>query len=596
MSNVNVDSVLSQYHARLSQVQAGMEQARSHAAIAALVFVAVVIVAAVLALKAQWWMCLFPIALAAAAGRSFLRHRTAGDNGRRLKHFYERALKRVQGEWVGSGAAGDEFDDPNHAYAHDLNLFGEGSLFELLSIGRSGIGQTGLAKYLKESAELDEARARQEAVQELSGRTDLREKVALLGPYQFSESSWETFTQWLNAPATQFPVGLQPLLLATSAALAALILAAVATGGILLPWIWLARIAAPLVVFHTVVGVSLRERVNKMIESLRALSSETQLLREGLELLESERLKAGKLRRITERARGGAAAVHRLERMLDGLRQRNKDQFLHISRVLMVGTQLSMAIEKWRRKHAPVLREWMEAWAEFEALNALGGYAYENPGNNFPEFAEVLAAFEGKAVGHPLLVPEGCVCNDVTLNPVSRFYIVSGSNMSGKSTLLRAIGQNAVLAFAGAPVRAKELRLSALRMCASINVADSLLNGKSKFLAEVDRLKLAIEMAEGGIPLLFLVDEMFSGTNSVDRRLAAEAVIRTLVGRGAIGALSTHDLALTEIAEDPALHGANVHMGSRGNGDPMEFDYRLKPGVTREANALAIARMAGVPV
>jgi DNA mismatch repair ATPase MutS len=187
------------------------------------------------------------------------------------------------------------------------------------------------------------------------------------------------------------------------------------------------------------------------------------------------------------------------------------------------------------------------------------------------------------------------VRSDVELNRASRFYIVSGSNMAGKSTLLRAIGLNAILAMAGAPVRARTLRMSRLSVCASIAVVDSLLSGKSKFLSEIDRLRQAIEVSDSE-QVLFLVDEILSGTNSGDRRVAVEAVVRTLVGRGAIGAISTHDLALTEIADDAALGGANVHMGSSGKGDPMDFDYLLKPGVTRETNALAIARMAGVPV
>jgi DNA mismatch repair ATPase MutS len=165
--------------------------------------------------------------------------------------------------------------------------------------------------------------------------------------------------------------------------------------------------------------------------------------------------------------------------------------------------------------------------------------------------------------------------------------------MSGKSTLLRAMGLNAVLAFAGAPVRARALRLSLLSVCPSLGVVDSLLDGKSKFLAEVERLRRALELARDTRPVLFLIDEIFGGTNSRDRRVAAEAVARTLLERGAIGAISTHDLALTEIAGDLTLCGANVHMGSREGGGPMDFDYLLKPGVTTETNALAIARMAG---
>jgi DNA mismatch repair ATPase MutS len=255
------------------------------------------------------------------------------------------------------------------------------------------------------------------------------------------------------------------------------------------------------------------------------------------------------------------------------------------------GTQLCMAVERWQRNHGPALRTWLEAWAEFEALNALAAYAYENPENCFPELTDGPAYLEANDLGHPLLPRGSCVTNNVELTPQSPFYIVSGSNMSGKSTLLRAMGLNAVLAFAGAPVRARAVRLSGLSIFASLSIVDSLLNGKSKFLAEVDRLRQAIESDVPGRPVLFLVDEILAGTNSRDRRIAAEAVVRTLVTQGAIGALSTHDLALTEIPG-----AVNVHMGSRTDGDPMDFDYRLKPGVTTESNALAIARMAGVPV
>jgi DNA mismatch repair ATPase MutS len=260
----------------------------------------------------------------------------------------------------------------------------------------------------------------------------------------------------------------------------------------------------------------------------------------------------------------------------------------------MVGTQVSMAVEDWRTRNQESLRDWLDAWAEFEALNALANY--ENPENSVPEFSDEGAGFEAEGLGHPLLADASCVRNDITLNARTRFLLVSGSNMAGKSTLLRTIGLNAVLAFAGAPVRARRLRLSRMAIRASLSVVDSLLNGKSKFLAEMDKLRQALNSALEGEPVLFLVDEILSGTNSQDRRIASEAVVRTLIERGAIGLLSTHDLALSEIAELPELRGVNVHMGSRSGGGPMDFDFLLKTGVTREANALAIAKMAGVPV
>jgi DNA mismatch repair ATPase MutS len=361
------------------------------------------------------------------------------------------------------------------------------------------------------------------------------------------------------------------------------------------PWMSLRFWLALLLGIQGAVGLTYRDRVNAMAEAVRPASVETQVLRAGLQLLEDTEFQSAKLQGLAAEARNGSSSVRGLERLLNVLHERQKEWFYLPSLVLMIGTQMCMAIGKWRGKHAESLKGWVRAWAEFEALNALATYAYENPGNVFPEVVTGKQVFEADGMGHPLLPPDSCVANNVALNGNARFYAISGSNMSGKSTLLRAIGLNAVLACAGAPVRAKNLRLSLVSIFASISVADSLQGGKSKFLAEIDRLRGMIEAAQRGDPVLFLIDEMLSGTNSQDRRVASEAVIRTLVSRGAIGAVSTHDLALCEIAEMEGLYGTNVHMGSPPGGGPLDFDYQLKPGVTRESNALAIARMAGVP-
>ncbi len=530
-----------------------------------------------------------PIPVAAASARRLRQARQSKSRLWRLRRFYNRAIERVQGNWVHSGSAGDEFNEPSHVYASDLNLFGEGSLFQMLCIARTSIGRRGLAKYLLEAPALEETLLRQEAVLELKERTDLREKVATLGEFEFLESRHDTFDNSLNSPRLSFPRALPAIAAITSALLAAIVIAALLG---IVPWIDVAIWISPLIAFHTAVGLAFRSRVNRMSESLRAVSIETSVLRDGLRLLETEQFRSPKLRLLSERVRDSSRSVRKLERLLDALAQRDKEWFAGPSRLLLAGTQLCMAIERWKRRHGPALRTWLEAWAEFEALNALAAYGYENPENCFPElwrWASVPPGQRTRAIRCCRGVPASQTTSSSA--PQSPFYIVSGSNMSGKSTLLRAIGLNAVLAFAGAPVRARALRLSGLSIFASLSIVDSLLNGKSKFLAEVDRLRQAIESAVPGRPVLFLVDEILAGTNSRDRRIAAEAVVRTLVNQGAIGALSTHDLELTEIAG-----AVNVHMGSRTDGDPMDFDYCLKPGVTTESNALAIARLAGVPV
>ncbi len=538
-----------------------------------------------------------PIALAAASFRRLRQIRQSKTRRWRLKRFYDRAVQRVKGDWAGSGFTGDEFSEPDHVYASDLNVLGEGSLFEMLCIARTSLGRRGLANYLLRAPTLDETRLRQDAVRELRGRLDLREQVATLGEFEFLESRHDTFDAWLDSPRLSFPRPLPVIAAFTSAVLAGMVVAGLLG---MLPWASVAIWSFPLLAFHSVIGLFFRHRVNRMADWLRPVFFETLILRDGLQLLEQEQFQSVKLQQIAGEVRNSSASIRKLQRLLGALAQRDKDWFAGPSRALLLGTQLCMAIEQWRTRHGQSLRMWLHAWAEFEALNALAAYGYENPDNTFPELAcadsRNHACFEAQELGHPLLPVTSCVPNDIALSREHPFYIVSGSNMSGKSTLLRAIGLNAVLAFAGAPVRARALRLSGLSLFASLSIVDSLLNGKSKFLAEVDRLRQAIESAVPNRPVLFLVDEIFGGTNSRDRRIAAEAVVRTLVERGAIGALSTHDLALTEIASAEGTHGVNVHMGSRDDLDPMDFDYRLKPGVTTETNALAIARLAGVLV
>ncbi len=598
MNDVTVHDVLLQYENRLCELQAGIAQLRlPHAFTTVVLAVAVGLLfpLSLYAVRRQvsfLWPSL-PISVTAACARRLQQDRKSRSRLWRLKRFYDRAVERVKGNWVGSGVTGEEFSDPDHVYATDLHVCGEGSLFELLCVARTSIGQRGLANYLLETPVLEETLLRQEAVRELRERVDLRERVATLGEFEFFESKWSTFEEWLKSPKFSFARPIPILAIITSALLAGLVLAGFDA---LIPWSNVAIWICCLIALHTGIGLCFRSRVNRMVECVRPISVETRVLREGLRLLEEEQFRSVKLRQLAEQVRNGSASIRKLERLLDALDQRDKEYFYGPSRVLLTGTQLCIAIEQWRRKHGGALRTWLEAWAEFEALNALAAYSYENPDNTFPEFSSGEACFQARELGHPLLPHTACVLNDVELSRESPFYVVSGSNMSGKSTLLRAIGLNAVLAFAGAPVRARALRLSGLSIFASLSIVDSLLNGKSKFLAEVERLRRAIESAVENRSVLFLVDEIFSGTNSGDRRIAAEAVVRTLVNRGAIGALSTHDLALTEIANAHGMSGVNMHMGSRDERDPMDFDYRLKPGVTKEANALAIARMAGVPV
>jgi DNA mismatch repair ATPase MutS len=255
-----------------------------------------------------------------------------------------------------------------------------------------------------------------------------------------------------------------------------------------------------------------------------------------------------------------------------------------------------MAVDRWRAGEGPAIGAWLRSVGEFEALCALAAYSAENPADPFPEIVKCETCFEAEGLGHPLIPVAECVRNDVRLGGPMRAFVVSGSNMSGKSTLLRSVGVAAVMALAGAPVRARRLRLCPLAVGATLRIQDSLQAGKSRFYAEITRVRQVVDLARGPLPLLFLFDELFHGTNSHDRRIGAESVLRGLLERGAIGLITTHDLALAEIVAGIGPQAVNVHFEDRFEDGRMRFDYRMRPGVVEHSNALALMRAVGLEV
>ncbi len=522
------------------------------------------------------------------------------NRGQRLVGFYERSLRRVDGREPQSGRtgleAGQTLRTEGHLYDRDLDLLGPESLFGLLCTVRTGPGERGLAKYLLEPASHAETLDRQAAVRELAGQTELREKIALLGVTKFHQVAGNVFHDWLGEPVPVFGGWIKPVLAVTALLN---VLGLVAGLAHLLPWGTVLPNLLLTLGLQGAICLPLRKRVAPFLKCSETLAQHVKLMTEGLALLQSREFAAVKLQALKQRATEPAGAVEtlkKLERQLEIVEQRPKEYFFVFTLLLAAGTQVAISMARWKREYGAAMGVWVEAWAEFETLNALATYAYEHPEDAWPELLADSAAplIEGENLGHPLL--EDAVRNDVSLGVTSReakkFYLISGSNMAGKSTLLRSVGINVVLAYAGAPVRARGMRLTPLRIGAALALTDSLAEGKSKFKAEVERLAAIVSLGKTG-PVLFLVDEIFSGTNSADRRAAAGAVLRSLLRCGAVGALSTHDLALTDLATE-ASGGVNVHMSSPDDADPLAFDYKLKPGVNTSSNAMAIIRLMGL--
>jgi DNA mismatch repair ATPase MutS len=296
-------------------------------------------------------------------------------------------------------------------------------------------------------------------------------------------------------------------------------------------------------------------------------------------------------------------AIARLRRLSEMHDWQHNLIFIGVALLLMWSTHLAWAIEAWRRRYGGHVRVWLRVVGDFEALASLSAYACEHPADPFAELVPVdgtagpeTGLFEGSGLGHPLVPAAKMTRNDVRLSGHCQLLVVSGSNMSGKSTLLRTVGVNVVLAQAGAPVRARSLRLTPLAVGATLRIQDSLQEGRSRFYAEISRVSLLARMASGRPPLLFLLDELFHGTNSHDRLVGAAGVLRTLLDRGAIGLITTHDLALTAIVDTLGPRAANVHFEDSFDGTEMRFDYRMKPGPVTKSNALALMRAVGLDV
>jgi hypothetical protein len=506
--------------------------------------------------------------------------------------FYERGLARIDGEWIGRGDTGERFLDPSHPYARDLDLFGKGSLFELLCDARTRAGEEALAHWLLTPAPPGEVSSRNDAITDLRFRLDLREDLATLGELVRSGVRPGPLVAWAEGP----------LLLQSRAGRLASLLLSLSWLASLVAWaVWdLRNLAVLSTAINLAFGFAHRANVRTIVAGAEKSPHDLALLSEVLARLEREKFSAPKLVHLQERLHDRGAvpsrSIARLGRLVELLISR-RNPILQVADPFVLWTlNLAFAIEAWRKRFGPAVGAWISAVGEMEALSSLASYSYEHPADVFPEFTEDAPCFDAEAFAHPLIPESRAVQNDLRLDRDFRLMIVSGPNMAGKSTFLRSVGINAVLAQCGAPVRARRLRLSSLTVAASVCVLDSLQGGVSRFYAEIARLKLIVDSTRGPYPVLFLLDELLQGTNSHDRRIGAEAIARTLFQHGAIGLITTHDLVLAEIADSFGPGAANFHFEDRLENGKLLFDYHLAPGVVQTSNALDLMRSIGLDV
>jgi hypothetical protein len=504
--------------------------------------------------------------------------------------FYQHGIARIQDRWAGEGETGDRFLNPSHPYARDLDLFGHASLFELLCTARTRAGEEELAAWLLSAAPVAEIEARQTAVRDLRERVKLREDLFCIGESVRAGVHPDSLAKWGEQ---------KPILKSTS-------VRAITT---LLGVLWIAAIASWAALGWGVVGLAvsalclawahrIHAQWDAAAEAVEESTHDLDVLASVLRLIDDGQFSAPRLREIQARLRHAdfapSDAIRKLDRIVSYLESRRNPAMRLLDVLMFWSAQCVFLAENWQQEFGPHIRRWLDAIGEFEALSAFANYAFEHPQDVLPEFVKNGPLLEATGMSHPLLPADKAVRNDVKLGDGMQLMILSGPNMAGKSTFIRCVGVNAVLAQCGAPVKATSLKMSPLAVAASICVLDSLSGGTSRFYAEIRRLKLAEDLASGSLPVLFLMDELLSGTNSHDRLEGTKLIVRSLMDRGAIGIVSTHDLALAEIPNEMGTRAVNFHFEDRIEDGKLIFDYKLKPGVVKTSNALELMRSIGL--
>jgi MutS domain V len=513
--------------------------------------------------------------------------------------MYRRSVARMEDNWIGSGETGNDFRQASHLYCDDLNILGDGSLFQLLCVARSRMGQECLADWLLHQSVLPTVTERQAAAAELRSKLDLRERLATAGDADRIAADHRKLQSWAQASIDLNYRGWWPLasvfgLLAVVSFIYATVTFFIRGSAFWSPFILI-------LVLNGILMFRFRHGLETIFRGLDSACHNLEAIAELVRLLENEKFESLLLTQLQSRFSDGnlsaSEGIARLGSLCELENSRLNIVLRALDLPLLYSLQVGFALQRWRNKYAGHVASWTDALGQIEALLSLATFSYEHPGDTFPEFngSNVSLGLEAESIGHPLIPSSVCVRNNVRLGGDQQIVMISGSNMSGKSTLLRAIGINAVLAMAGSTVRASHMLLSAVNVGASINISDSLQKGVSHFYAEISRIRAVVDLAGQG-PLLFLFDEVLQGTNSHDRRVGAGGVVSTLLKRNAIGLITTHDLSLTELEKIFPRHVTNMHFQEKLEAGKLSFDYKLRAGVVTTSNGVELMRSIGLDV
>ncbi len=482
----------------------------------------------------------------------------------------------------------------DHPYAADIDILGHASLFQLVNRTTSAPGEAQLAQWLLHPAPSDEILRRQEAVKELSGKTEWQQALRAYGKRSsIQEQTVRRLQQWIAEPVAYFQ---QPYWKWLRIVLPVIILA-VCTSAIA-GWIPDSIMYASLLLY-----AALAYQVNKVVaplhERLSHMVGELETLSDSIALIEKEPFHAGLLLQVQTAFTGNGLAasgkIRQLKKLLDRLDLRyNIVVAVPLNILLLWNLQQVLGLEKWKKAQVTAVESWFHHLGIAEALSSFATIHFNNPGWVFPVFKQDHFYIKANSLGHPLIPGMKRVNNDIDIEHRGELMLVTGSNMAGKSTYLRSVGVNVVLAMAGAPVCARLFALSPVQLVSSMRIADNLEESTSTFYAELKKLKTVIDKVNAGEKVFILLDEILRGTNSLDRHKGSVALIRQLIRQKAAAIIATHDLALAEIKNEFPSNILNFHFDAQVNGEELYFDYLLKPGICQSLNASILMKKIGI--
>ncbi len=506
----------------------------------------------------------------------------------------QKNLQRLAWQWPAFSEKGEQYASPEHPYCTDLNIFGPGSLFQYISSTVTRGGEEALADILKGQKDPASIFERQESVKELSEKLDWRQRFQAAGmETKVKQENPEELLAW--SKDQQAGVNIPNFLLILPFITALLFLL-----------YYLQHLPLPVPLALTVVqyGIvfSTAKKIHREFDRTQVASDRLKQYAALLKCIESNSFNAARLRRLQENLTGKGQTASKQIKALAGIV--DLTQFRHNHPILYVPVNTltfwdlftAKKLSTWKKSSGASLETWLGVISDFEVQVSLAGLAYDNPGWVYPEITEEPPVLNTSSLGHPLINPEVRVCNDLAMPSPGTALIITGSNMSGKSTLLRTVGLNLVLAYAGAPVCAASLKAAYMPIYSKMQVVDDLTQGVSTYYAELTRIKMVIEAARSGEQIIYLLDEIFKGTNSKDRILGTKAVIRMLSSLPTLGLLTTHDLELAALADESPELVKNYHFDDQIENDRISFDYKLKPGVSTSTNAIALMKMVGIDV